>query len=89
MTVSAPPPFNGIPVAAALDFYEDLEADNTKSFWTSHKQVYDQSVRAPIEELAAALAPAFGPGKRVSPRPRRAVRQGQDTVQDAPGRVVR
>jgi len=32
--------FTGIPTAA-LDFYEDLEADNTKSFWTAHKQVYD------------------------------------------------
>jgi len=73
--VSAPPPFHGIPVAA-LDFYEDLEADNTKSFWNSHKQVYDQSVRAPIEELAAALAPAFGPGKLF--RPYRDVRFAKD-----------
>ena len=73
--VSAPLPFHGIPVAA-LDFYEDLEADNTKSFWTSHKQVYDQSVRAPIEELAAALAPAFGPGKLF--RPYRDVRFAKD-----------
>ena len=73
--VSAPPPFHGIPVAA-LDFYEDLEADNTKSFWNSHKQVYDQSVRAPIEELAAALAPAFGLGKLF--RPYRDVRFAKD-----------
>ncbi|MDT4997582.1 MAG: hypothetical protein QOD45_1650 [Pseudonocardiales bacterium] len=73
--VSAPTPFHGIPVAA-LDFYEDLEADNTKSFWTSHKQVYDQSVRAPMEELAAALAPAFGPGKLF--RPYRDVRFAKD-----------
>ena len=29
--------FAGIPLAA-LDFYEDLEADNSKSFWTAHKQ---------------------------------------------------
>ena len=36
--------FTGIPTAA-LDFYEDLEADNTKSFWTAHKSVYDESVR--------------------------------------------
>ena len=27
--------FEGFPVAA-LDFYDDLELDNTKSFWTAH-----------------------------------------------------
>lgn len=27
--------FTGFPVAA-LDFYDDLELDNTKSFWESH-----------------------------------------------------
>ena len=29
--------FNGFP-NAALDFYDDLELDNTKSFWQAHKQ---------------------------------------------------
>jgi hypothetical protein len=28
--------FTGIPVAA-LDFYDDLEMDNTKSWWAAHK----------------------------------------------------
>ena len=32
------PPFEGFPVAA-LDFYDDLELDNTKSFWAAHKHV--------------------------------------------------
>ena len=72
---SPPEQFRGIPVAA-LDFYEDLEADNTKSFWTAHKHVYDESVRAPIEALAAALAPTFGPGKLF--RPYRDVRFAKD-----------
>lgn len=72
---TAPPEFRGIPVAT-LDFYEDLEADNTKSFWTAHKHVYDESVRAPIEALVAALAPAFGPGKLF--RPYRDVRFAKD-----------
>ncbi len=36
--------FEGFP-DAALDFYDDLELDNTKSFWESHKHVYD-AVRA-------------------------------------------
>jgi uncharacterized protein (TIGR02453 family) len=67
--------FAGIPTAA-LDFYEDLEADNTKSFWTAHKQVYEQSVREPLEALAAALAPEFGSPKFF--RPYRDVRFAKD-----------
>ena len=51
--------FTGIPVAA-LDFYEDLEADNSKSFWTAHKHIYEESVRTPLEALAAELEPEFG-----------------------------
>jgi len=31
--------FTGIPTAA-LDFYEDLEADNSKAFLTARKQDY-------------------------------------------------
>ena len=67
--------FTGIPVAA-LDFYEDLEADNSKAFWTAHKHVYDESVRAPIEALIAALAPEFGSAKLF--RPYRDVRFAKD-----------
>jgi uncharacterized protein (TIGR02453 family) len=67
--------FAGIPVAA-LDFYEDLEADNSKAFWTGHKHVYDESVRAPIEALAEALASEFGPPKLF--RPYRDVRFSKD-----------
>jgi uncharacterized protein (DUF2461 family) len=36
--------FTGFP-AAALDFYDDLEVDNTKTFWTAHKEVYEQAVK--------------------------------------------
>jgi uncharacterized protein (TIGR02453 family) len=67
--------FTGIPVAA-LDFYEDLEADNTKSFWTAHKHVYDEQVRAPLEALASALEPEFGAPKFF--RPYRDVRFAKD-----------
>lgn len=67
--------FTGIPIAA-LDFYEDLEADNTKAFWAEHKQVYEQAVRAPIEALAAELAPEFGAAKFF--RPYRDVRFAKD-----------
>jgi uncharacterized protein (TIGR02453 family) len=67
--------FTGIPVAA-LDFYEDLENDNSKTFWTAHKHVYDESVRGPLEELGAALAQEFGPPKVF--RPYRDVRFAKD-----------
>jgi len=45
---------------AALDFYEQLESDNTKAFWTAHKDVYEQEVRAPFEALSAQVAGEFG-----------------------------
>jgi uncharacterized protein (TIGR02453 family) len=67
--------FEGIPVEA-LDFYEDLEADNSKAFWIAHKHVYDHSVRAPLEALAAELAPEFGAAKLF--RPYRDVRFSKD-----------
>jgi uncharacterized protein (TIGR02453 family) len=67
--------FDGIPLAA-LDFYEDLESDNTKSFWTAHKQVYDDSVKAPLEALAHELEPEFGTPKFF--RPYRDVRFAKD-----------
>jgi uncharacterized protein (TIGR02453 family) len=67
--------FTGVPVAA-LDFYEDLEADNSKAFWTAHKHVYEESVRAPLEALVAELAPEFGGAKLF--RPYRDVRFAKD-----------
>ena len=50
--------FAGFPVAA-LDFYDDLEVDNTKSYWEKHKATYDNDVKAPMVALASALAPEF------------------------------
>ena len=67
--------FTGFPVAA-LDFYDDLEFDNTKSFWTRHKGVYDEAVKAPMAALCAALAPEFGDAKIF--RPYRDVRFAKD-----------
>jgi uncharacterized protein (TIGR02453 family) len=67
--------FGGFP-DLALDFYEGLEADNTKAYWTDHKGVYDDCVRAPMEALLAALEPEFGPAKLF--RPYRDVRFSKD-----------
>ena len=44
----------------ALDFYEGLESDNTKTYWTAHKKIYDECVRAPLVALCEALEPEFG-----------------------------
>ncbi|CAN5442501.1 DUF2461 domain-containing protein [soil metagenome] len=67
--------FTGFPVAA-LDFYDDLEVDNTKSFWDAHKDVYQTSVKAPMAALCRALEPEFGTAKIF--RPFRDVRFAKD-----------
>jgi uncharacterized protein (TIGR02453 family) len=58
--------FRGIP-ADAFDFFEELTADNTKAWWTANKERYQTSVRGPIEDLLAELAPEFGPAKIFRP----------------------
>lgn len=67
--------FTGFPVAA-LDFYDDLELDNTKSFWAAHKDTYETAVRAPMTALVTELEPEFGPAKVF--RPYRDVRFAKD-----------
>jgi len=48
--------FDGWP-AEAVEFYAGLEDDNSKSYWTSHKAVYEEKVLRPMTELVgAALA---------------------------------
>ena len=46
--------------AEALEFFEGLEADNSKPYWEAHKDDYQTFVRAPMEELLADLEPAWG-----------------------------
>jgi uncharacterized protein (TIGR02453 family) len=58
--------FNGWPVEA-VEFYEGLEADNTKTYWHEHKSVYETCVKAPMEELLAELADEFGAGRVFRP----------------------
>ncbi|CCF64886.1 DUF2461 domain-containing protein [Nocardia cyriacigeorgica] len=67
--------FGGFPFAG-LDFYEDLEADNSKTFWAAHKQVYDESVKAPMLALIEELEADFGSAKLF--RPYRDVRFSKD-----------
>lgn len=58
------------------DFYDGLEADNSKAYWTDHKPVYDEQVKAPMLALLTELEPEFGPGKIF--RPYRDVRFSAD-----------
>jgi len=59
-----------------VDFYDGLEADNSKPYWTDHRAVYEEHVRAPMAALLAELEPEFGPGKIF--RPYRDVRFSPD-----------
>ena len=52
--------FEGFP-DEGLIFYEGLEADNSKTYWTRNKAAYETHVRAPLQAMLEELAPAFGP----------------------------
>ncbi len=67
--------FRGWPVEA-VEFYEGLVADNSKTYWQAHKATYDEHVRAPMLELLEELAPRWGAGKIF--RPYRDVRFSAD-----------
>jgi uncharacterized protein (TIGR02453 family) len=67
--------FRGWP-AEALEFFEGLEADNSKTYWHRNRDVYDSMVRAPMEKLLEELAPEFGEGRIF--RPYRDVRFSPD-----------
>jgi uncharacterized protein (TIGR02453 family) len=60
----------------ALDFYDGLEADNSKTYWLAHKQTYDTCVLQPMTELLAELEPDHGEWKIF--RPYRDVRFSRD-----------
>ncbi|ADP81904.1 DUF2461 domain-containing protein [Pseudofrankia inefficax] len=51
--------FSGFP-AEALIFFDGLEADNSKAYWTDHREVYETAVRGPMLALLDALEPEFG-----------------------------
>ncbi len=60
----------------ALEFFEGLEADNTKAYWEPHKAVYEAAVKAPMEALVAEVEAEFGTFKIM--RPYRDVRFSAD-----------
>src|SRR5436305_11213766 len=58
--------FRGWP-AEAIEFYEGLEADNSKTYWQAHKAEYEQLVYQPMQQLLAELADEFGEGRIFRP----------------------
>ena len=67
--------FRGWP-AEAVEFFEGLLADNTKTYWQANKATYDEKVHAPMAALLADLEPRWGAGKIF--RPYRDVRFSAD-----------
>ena len=67
--------FTGFP-EQALDFYEGLAADNSRTYWQQHKTTYETCVHAPMQALLTELAAEFGPAKIF--RPNRDVRFSPD-----------
>src|ERR1044072_5060115 len=62
--------------ADAIEFYEGLEADNTRAYWQDHKKEYEELVKGPMVELLVELAQEVGPGNIF--RPFRDVRFSRD-----------
>ena len=67
--------FRGFPDEAFV-FYEGLEADNSKTYWTAHKAAYEEHVRAPMLALLGELSSDFGAASMF--RPYRDVRFSKD-----------
>ncbi|WP_067481607.1 DUF2461 domain-containing protein [Actinomadura hibisca] len=57
-------------------FYEGLLADNSKTYWAAHRDVYEEHVREPLRLLCAELEDGFGAAKLF--RPYRDVRFSKD-----------
>jgi len=57
--------FSGFPVEA-IEFYEQLGADNSKAFWADNKHRFVDHVKTPMTELTEALDD-FGPFKMFRP----------------------
>lgn len=51
--------FTGIP-ADALDFFEELEANNERGWWLANKDRFDADVKAPLRALLDELEPRHG-----------------------------
>jgi len=60
----------------ALEFFDGLGADNSKSYWNDQRETYERSARGPMSAMLAELADEFGSAKIF--RPYRDVRFSAD-----------
>src|SRR3954454_1978898 len=67
--------FKGWP-NTAIDFFDGLEDDNSKTYWQANKPTYDNDVKAPMQALLEELQAEFGEGKIF--RPNRDIRFSAD-----------
>lgn len=67
--------FSGFP-PEALEFFERLTVDNSKTFWVANKPTYDDDVRTPMSALLAELGKTYGPFTIF--RPNRDIRFSKD-----------
>lgn len=51
----------------AVDFFDGLAADNSRTYWQAHQDTYQQAVAGPLRALAEELAEEFGPTKVFRP----------------------
>lgn len=69
-------PFEGWP-PEAITWFEGLEEDNSRTYFTATREVYEGAVRAPLQALVAELTAEFG-GEPHFFRPYRDVRFSPD-----------
>lgn len=67
--------FQGFPVEA-IEFLDGLVADNSKEYFTAHKDVYERAVRGPMQALIEEVDERFRPLRLF--RPNRDVRFSSD-----------
>jgi uncharacterized protein (TIGR02453 family) len=67
--------FTGFP-SAAVEFYQQLELDNSKAWWLEHAETYAEAVKGPMLALLGDLEAEFGSAKLF--RPHRDVRFSAD-----------
>lgn len=67
--------FQGFP-KELFTFLEELEVNNNKTYWESHRDVWENSVQEPVQALMSDLEVDFGPLRTF--RPQRDVRFSKD-----------
>ena len=55
----APAKFRGFPLEA-LEFYDGLEENNSRTYWLANKAMFEQAVREPMAALLAGLPETYG-----------------------------